>query len=314
MKSPDYATWIFFSVFLLLSVAFAYLNIPLAVLCSMLAACAPIALKLRKTLRLLNECEQRVKERESEIAALQTAHEEELQQLLRSNREAVEDFRSLLSHQLRMPLSIVQGYADLLERDIVTDEDTQKEYLRKIVERTGYISDILTNQLAACRTADEITPDFIELDIIELVSRVGEDMQTLAKKQGIQIQTLSTLDSLFIQGDVFQLNKVIFNILENSLKYMGREGHITILTDRVDDNVCISIKDDGYGLGEEETKHIFEFNYQGSNKTAGHGHGLYMAKCAVEVHSGTISATSSPGMGMAIKIVLPINQASSAAS
>ncbi len=313
MSKPDYATWVFFAVFLLLAAAFAYINIPLAVLGCMLIALLPLAVRLHKTTRLLEQSELHAKECEDAVEKQQSEHAEELQQLNRSNREAVEDFRSLLSHQLRMPLSIVQGYADLLERNIVTDEDSKKEYLRKIVDRTRYISDILTNQLAACRTADEITPDFIEVDVIELVRRAGEDMQTVANKQGIQIQVLSTLDSLFIQGDVFQLNKVIFNILENSLKYMGREGHITIVTDRIGDTVCINIKDDGFGLDSEETKHIFEFNYQGSNKVSGHGHGLFMAKSAVELHGGTITASSAPGIGMAIKIILPLIQGGTAA-
>lgn len=71
----------------------------------------------------------------------------------------------------------------------------------------------------------------------------------------------------------------------------------------------ITIKDDGMGLANEETSHIFELNYQGSNKIEGrgYGHGLYLAQRAAQAHGGSITAASAPGMGMAIKISLPLS-------
>ncbi len=298
--------WVIFAILLaLVPILYFYIN-PWVSVISLAAAITTLVLYIRNLMKLLNDSRKQDEALRALADSEAKAHRDELAALSKSNREALEEFRSLMSHQLRMPLSIVQGYAGLLEKDIITDEDIKKEYLGKIVDRTQYISEILTKRLASCRASDEIALEFSRFDIIGLLRQIGEDMETLAENHGIKIQTISTLDSLYIEGDFYQISKVVFNILENSLKYMGREGHVTIMSEASQSFVNITIKDDGLGLDEEQTKHIFEMNFQGSNKTIGHGHGLYLAKTAVESQGGTISAQSSQGMGMTIKISLPI--------
>lgn len=306
MRSNSRAVWISFAVLLaLVPVSYFFLS-PWAAAVCLTAALAVLISYIRRLIGLLKSSREQGEALISLAGDEAKAHSDELAALSKLNREALEDFRSLMSHQLRMPLSIVQGYAGLLEKDIITDEVLKKEYLGKIVDRTQYISDILTKRLAACRTSDEIALEFSNFDLIALLRQIGEDMQTVAKNHGIDIQTIFTLDSLYIRGDFYQLSKVIFNILENSLKYMGREGRVTIMAEISGPFVTITIKDDGFGLEEGQTQHIFELNFQGSNKTTGHGHGLYLAKAAVEAHGGTITASSSQGMGMSIKISLPL--------
>lgn len=308
MKKQDHAICIASIVLLVLSIYFIELNIIPVAIISLVFAIIPLLLKIRSLTKINETDEKTVEEQLETIKNERQQHANSIQKANQKALDEIEDFRSVLSHQLRMPLSIVQGYADILVRDLVIDEDVKKEYLHKIVDRTNYISSILANQLSIHRSMDEILPAFLEIDLIDLLRRVGEDLQTIAGNQGIQIQTLSTIDSLIIEADAHQLNKVIFNIVENSLKYMGREGHITIYTEVHGETVCITIKDDGLGLDSEETKHIFEHSYQGSNNVSGHGHGLYLAKHATEIHGGSISATSAPGMGMSTKITLPIHQ------
>lgn len=300
--------WVVFAILLaLVPILYLYINPWVSALC-LGAAITILILYIRNLIKLLNDSRKQDEVLRALADSEAKAHKDELAALSKSNRESLEEFRSLMSHQLRMPLSIVQGYAGLLEKDIITDEEMKKEYLGKIVDRTQYISEILTKRLASCRASDEIALEFSRFDIIALLRQIGEDMQTVAKNHGIKIQTISTLDSLYIEGDFYQISKVIFNILENSLKYMGREGHVTIMAEALEPFVNITIKDDGLGLDEEQTQHIFEMNFQGSNKTIGHGHGLYLAKTAVESQGGTISAQSAQGLGMTIKISLPISQ------
>ena len=88
---------------------------------------------------------------------------------------------------------------------------------------------------------------------------------------------------------------------------MGRDGLITIRLSPDEEEVKVLFKDDGLGLPQEETEHIFERSYQGTNKTEGHGHGLYMVKSIIEAHSGDVYAESQEGRGMAIYITLPRN-------
>lgn len=130
-------------------------------------------------------------------------------------------------------------------------------------------------------------------------------MEKVAADSGVVIQTLSAQDEIEMDADRFQLNKAIFNIIENSCKYMGRPGLVTLRAGCDENSVTITVKDDGLGLPSDETAHIFEFNYQGSNGRTGHEHGLYLVKETISAHRGTISASSAPGLGMEIRIVLP---------
>ncbi|MEG1684284.1 MAG: HAMP domain-containing sensor histidine kinase, partial [Oscillospiraceae bacterium] len=217
----------------------------------------------------------------------------------------MENFRRVLAHQLRMPLSIVQGYVEILAKDMTENEAQRQDYLKKIWERTRGIGEIISKQFSVCRSAEEIPAVFHRIDLIQLLTRAGEDMQTVARTRDVKIQILSTQDSFWMDADEEQLEKVVFNILENAIKYMGRAGLVTIYTDLEENRVTITLKDDGMGLAAEETRHIFESDYQGSNRVGGNGVGLYLAKRAAEAHGGTITAESEPGKGMAIRMVLP---------
>ena len=109
-----------------------------------------------------------------------------------------------------------------------------------------------------------------------------------------------------MQADTYLLSRVLFNLLENALKYMGRPGAITIRVLKLESNASILVQDDGLGLPAEETAHIFEPHYQGSNHIGGQGYGLYLVKRTIENHGGTVSAQSAPGRGMGISITLPL--------
>lgn len=311
MKKEDSSFfYIISALLLLLSVLLLLLSLYVyAVICSILA-CIPLFLMIRQKKAELEDAHKTADHYAKALEVQAGHHAQELQKLSHASIAELEDFRSVLSHQLRMPLSIVQGYADILIKDMVSDEDAKKEYLQKIVDRTQYISELLSQQLSIHRNMGEIEPVFEEVDIISLLRRAAEDMQTVAKNQGIEIQSISSEDSLIAEIDSSLLNKVVLNIIENSLKYMGREGRVNIVTSSDVEHVTINLKDDGVGLDSEETARIFELNYQGSNKISGkgHGHGLFLAKRAVEAHGGTISASSAPGMGMSIKIILPLHQ------
>ena len=95
------------------------------------------------------------------------------------------------------------------------------------------------------------------------------------------------------------------NIIDNSIKYMQTAGVLVITISAVEDDIFIVLKDTGKGLPENETKHIFELNYQGSNRISGNGLGLTQAKAIVEHYGGTIYARSPAGGGMGIYIQLP---------
>ena len=241
-----------------------------------------------------------------ELAALKKKHAQELSEMQARNQSEMEAFRSGLSHSLRMPVAIIQGYAELLSSGVIKDADVAVEYLEKISQRSQYMTEAISRQFSAADTMDSSKLTYSDLDLISLVRQAAADMETAAEDQGVRIQVISPEDHLAMRADTYLLNRVLFNLLENALKYMGRPGVITIRVLRQGDSASLLVQDDGLGLPTEETAHIFEPNYQGSNHIGGQGYGLYLVRRAIEGHGGTVSAQSAPGWGMGISMTLPL--------
>lgn len=257
-----------------------------------------------------------IRSRKGELAAMEKTCEEiceesrvDSRQAIRhaeeKNHQEMEQFRSTLSHSLRMPISIIQGYADLLADDMVEDPETQKEYLKKISARTQYMSDVIRRQRLASDGLSKGKLVFERVDMLELVDQVVRDMQTAAEEANVRLQVLCPVDTMPVTVDAYLINRVFYNLLENAMKYMRRPGVVTIRLARQGSTVTVHVQDDGVGMESEEVEHIFEKNYQGSNRISGQGYGLFLVKESVEAHGGSISARSAPGQGMGITIHLP---------
>ena len=191
----------------------------------------------------------------------------------------------------------------------MTDEAVRREYLEKIVQRSQYITDMMSRQFSAETVLDSSRLSCTRMDLLQLVRRAAEDMQAAAAEQGVTIQVVSGGDQLPMVADAYLLNRVLFNLLENSLKYMGRAGVVTILVRQQGEQAVLQVRDDGMGLSAAETAHIFELRYQGSNRAGGSGHGLYLVRQTVEAHGGTVSAESDLGRGMRITLQFPLQPA-----
>ncbi len=143
------------------------------------------------------------------------------------------------------------------------------------------------------------------VNIIEVAKSVAREFHDAAAKAGLNINISAVDDNLLVKADQNLLRILFRNIVDNSIKYMGRHGSLIITISAVGDDIFVVLKDTGDGLSEDETKHIFELNYQGSNRISGNGLGLYQAKAIVEYYGGTIYAKSNSGKGMGVYIQLP---------
>jgi len=145
----------------------------------------------------------------------------------------------------------------------------------------------------------------VQLNIIQCAKDVIEEMSPYSKKSGIQLMISSISDSLLVRADASFIRILFRNIIDNSIKYMNRNGSLVITISNIGDDLFIVLKDNGEGLPSNETTRIFELNYQGSNRISGNGLGLTQAKAIVEYYGGTIYAKSESGKGMGIYIQLP---------
>lgn len=146
------------------------------------------------------------------------------------------------------------------------------------------------------------------VDIIHITRSTIEELRPFATRSGIEIRMSHEKDALYVKANQERLHIMFRNIIDNSIKYMGKQGFLQITISNIDDDIFIILKDNGYGLSSDETSHIFELNYQGSNRISGNGLGLTQAKAIVDYYGGTIYARSTRGNGMGIYIQLPTNE------
>lgn len=147
--------------------------------------------------------------------------------------------------------------------------------------------------------------DAQDVDIIGVARRAIHELEEDARAVGLKVTISCAEDRLMVHASAKRLLIMFRNIIDNSIKYMQKAGTLVVTISTIDDDIFIVLKDTGKGLPENETKHIFELNFQGSNRISGNGLGLTQAKAIVEHYGGTIYARSPQGNGMGIYIQLP---------
>lgn len=143
------------------------------------------------------------------------------------------------------------------------------------------------------------------IDIIQIARETMEELKPFAEKAELEIRISAGEEKILVRADAARLRILFRNIMDNSIKYMNRAGVLVVTISNLGDDIFIVLKDNGNGLSETETEHIFELNYQGSNRISGNGLGLTQAKAIVEYYGGTIYAKSHIGKGMGIYVQLP---------
>lgn len=143
------------------------------------------------------------------------------------------------------------------------------------------------------------------IDIIRIAKDTISELSEFAKKVNLNIVLSAPDDSMLVKANRGRIRILFRNIIDNSIKYMNRSGSLLITISSIGDDIFIVLKDNGNGLSEHETKHIFELNYQGTNRISGNGLGLTQAKAIVDYYGGSIYAKSMIGRGMGIYIQLP---------
>ena len=143
------------------------------------------------------------------------------------------------------------------------------------------------------------------IDILSIAQDTIDELSSFASEAEIKILLSAPENALLVKANKSRLRILFRNIIDNSIKYMQRSGTLIITISNIGDDIFIVLKDNGNGLSERETRHIFELNYQGSNRISGNGLGLTQAKAIVDYYGGSIYAKSMLGRGMGIYIQLP---------
>ena len=145
--------------------------------------------------------------------------------------------RSLLSHNVRMPISIIQGYGELLEEGKLDDEK-QKEVITKICGNIRYLSNIL--KLVIDNDSTNIEYKYEIIDMLDVVREVSKYMKDFTTKRGIKVSVISQSAKVMVRADRWQFIRLFYNLFENSLKYMGKSGEISVMVSEAGNAGCRS--------------------------------------------------------------------------
>lgn len=161
------------------------------------------------------------------------------------------------------------------------------------------------------RDADKILLPINEVvkdtDLISVIRNTCEKYTDKCRKNGIRLEVATAFEALKMQCDERYIDVLLSNIIDNSIKYMNRNGSLIITISQIgEEGIFIVCKDNGNGLSKNEVSRIFELNYQGSNQNGGTGLGLSQVKAVVEHYNGTVYAKSDEGEGMAVYIQFPL--------
>jgi signal transduction histidine kinase len=213
------------------------------------------------------------------------------------------DFLAMLVHDLRTPLTVIQGYLDLLESGpSCPNGEPPQRYLRSMLaccaQMAGLVDEILDlYKLDAGRFIGEPRP----LDMAAFVSNVVARFAPAARQRGIALEAEGVRRPLHVLADAGRLDQVVMNLLGNALKFTPDGGAVAVTVRAVDADVEVAVTDSGSGISAAEALLLFERFGQAEqgrrSRVAGTGLGLHICRRIIEAHGGRIWVESEPGRG-----------------
>lgn len=223
-----------------------------------------------------------------------------------------QEFVSNASHELKTPLSSIKLICDSLLQNPDTDQEMVLEFLADMNGQVDRLTRII-NKLLSLTKLDSSPADaevfaFSTVNLHTLVSGVVKALMPLAQNKNIMMET-KLQENVFLRMDADKIWEAVYNILDNSIKYTPEDGRVYTELYRDDENVYITIADNGIGMADTEFSKIFDRFYRvdkaRARETGGTGLGLSIALSAVELHGGYIEVESREEEGSLFRIVLP---------
>lgn len=216
-------------------------------------------------------------------------------------------FFTNVSHEFRTPLTLIADPIDRLLDDPSLNDGQHS--LLKLVRRNVDVMVRLVGEILDFRKVQTgmMKMKLSRFDISEAVGQWIDGFRPAAERKGVSLE-LSVDGSISIIADYDKVEKTVYNLLSNALKYTPRGGHVCLSVAESEQNVVLKVVDDGQGLTSDEAKHVFDSFYQAQNSIGGTGIGLAIVKAFAEMHRGNVSVESASGQGSTFTVVLPLTQ------
>lgn len=226
------------------------------------------------------------------------------------------EFVANASHELRTPLAIINGYIEnLLEDDIVENPSMAKKFLLTMQKHGTRLSALVEDMLSISKieSGDSTTLNIDEFLISELFEDIKDRLIPMTHETESTISTEVKEKELYIRGDRFYWDQILFNLTENALKQnKDRKINVKLKAKKRGDRIIVTVTDTGKGIPVMHLPYIFNRFYRvqkhhSQNEIKGTGLGLAIVKRAVEAHQGCISVESNPGENTTFKVDVPLS-------
>ncbi|MBQ8596493.1 MAG: HAMP domain-containing histidine kinase [Lachnospiraceae bacterium] len=215
------------------------------------------------------------------------------------------DFVSNVSHEIKTPLAVIQNYGTMLQNPQLSDAQ-RMEYAKAVTEQTRKLSDLISNILKLNRLENQqIYPDKKTYNLTEQICECLLVFEHAWEEKGLEIETDLDEDVMICQDEQL-LSLVWNNLFSNAVKFSKDGGKVEVKVRKEDDDIFVTVSDDGCGISPEVGRHIFEKFYQGdtSHATQGNGLGLALVKRVIDIVGGDISVQSALGEGTTFCVCL----------
>ena len=219
-------------------------------------------------------------------------------------------FVANVSHELKTPMTTIGGYIDAMLDGTIPQND-QEHYLQIVSDEIKRLSRLVVAMLNMSKIeAGEITLHPSVFDITDLIFSTMLSFEQIIDNKGIEITGLDLLEPTNVSADRDMLHQVIYNLVDNAVKFTPQGGEISVSLKTAGKFVSVTIRNTGQGISSEELSRVFERFYKvdksRSYDVKGAGLGLYIVKTIVEMHSGTIRAESKEGQFTEFTFSIPM--------
>lgn len=221
-----------------------------------------------------------------------------------------DEFVYVVAHELGNPIFALDGYLSILEDQLKNTAKKNKEIITSAKNVNSQLSTLVNDLLEAVRNENgQLSFELEPVDIVAIVNEVVDSAKFKAKNKNITISYGASKQPK-LTGSPAKIKEVVTNFVDNAIKYTPEGGHIDVWHDRDGDFIATHVKDNGYGMNQEEQKKLFEKFYRIKNENtkgiSGTGLGLFICRQIIEKCGGKVSAESEEGKGSTFSFELKI--------
>ncbi|HBV95611.1 MAG: hypothetical protein JL50_09985 [Peptococcaceae bacterium BICA1-7] len=220
------------------------------------------------------------------------------------------DFVAGVSHELRTPLTIIQGYAEALKDNVAESEEDRRDCIEGIVEETDRLKRLVFDLLDLRRIeSGQESIELTEFDMTPVLLKAAEKMGVFIEQKGIALDLAISEELPPVLANPDRLQQILFNLLENAVRYTPTGGTVRVNTAVLSGNVKVSVTDSGPGIPADQQEFIWEKFYKVDKSRArreggGTGLGLAIVKRLAEQMGGLVYVESAPGQGTTFSFTL----------